>query len=121
MHINPHLLAIQKTCDNLYSYFKDPNVLVFSEDKQSLPFCYVIIDENFPGKIVVSFSINAPSVSLAVNMALEINNLSPVALTEEFYIASNGQTYWGEEAAKMYAIDTQIDLENSEAINKNPF
>lgn len=112
------LKKVQKVLYNYYSYFKDDVVLVLSEDKSLLPFAYVLCDVAYPGFILVSFAVDYPFSSKAAQIVLDINKLLPTLIMEDFYIAKNGTTFWGEEALKMYEIDSVVDLEEIEPVNE---
>lgn len=107
---NKYLRKIQKLLKNYFCYFKHPNILVVSEDKAVLPFAYLIIDENYPGKLLLSVAVDYPTSLNVAEIALISNNILPVMLSDVFYISStNGNTYFNEDAYNRWDGET-IDL-----------
>lgn len=102
-----------------FCYLKEENVLAISEDKSTLPHAFVLTDESIPNTILLSFAIDYPRSSEAAAIALELRKITHVSLVEDFYIAKNGITHWGDDAAKYYTFETQIDLATIDPENKN--
>lgn len=97
-----------------FCYFKDNNVLMVSEDKALLPFMSVISDDRFPASLIMSIAVDYPKSSSCCQIVLNLNKFVDIRLTEEFYVAKNGNTYFGEEAHKFYDYDIQAPLEELE-------
>lgn len=117
---NAALKKIQKRLKKFFTYFKHNDILVVSEDKADLPFAYVIMDEEgYPGIALISYAVNFPYPVKVANFALEINGLMPVAIAESFFIAQTGNTYWGEEAEKVFEMENLIPLEEIDPLSKD--
>lgn len=111
--MNAFLLKSKKLLEQDYFVYQpDDNVLVISNDKTELPFMKIIWDENYPHNLLLSFATDFPLSSLASSLTLQLNNIKEVKLLEDYYIAKNGNMYFGDEAAKFYMWDTQISLDD---------
>ena len=91
---------VKKLLKDYFVYQPADNILVVSMDKAELPFMKVIWDKSYPKNILLSYGTDFPLSSEAANLALMINNICDVKLMEDFYIAKNGNMYFGLEAAK---------------------
>jgi hypothetical protein len=110
MKVNTRLNKLKKSLPKHFCYFKDSNILVISEDKSILPFCFVIVDPEFPNHFLVSLAVDYPNSIQAAEIIVKASALSNIALTEPFYISVNsGKTYMDDEAYSQWDLDT-IDL-----------
>lgn len=109
-----YLKKAKKTLSDYYTYYKHDNILVISEDKAVLPFAYLIVDEHYPENILLSTAVDYPHLNKAIDVALSVNSIKKIALTEQFFIAQNGSTYFGNDAYKYHEIESQISLEELE-------
>ncbi len=110
---SPHtkLLNLQARLTNFFSYFKDDSVLVISEDKASLPFCYALIDDSHPRHILLSVAVDYPTSINVAEIALLSAKVGTTAITHSFYISTlSGKTYLDEEAHDQWELDG-IDME----------
>jgi hypothetical protein len=116
---NKILTKIQKKLNKYFTYFKDDNILVISEEKSVLPFAYLIADERYPNAILISLAVDYPqSINVAEIICLT-STIYRITLTEPFYICtSDGKTYFDEEAYTKWELDT-IPLDKIEPLNKN--
>lgn len=97
----------------LFCYFKNNNILVVSEDKATMPFLYVIWDdENYPKNFMLSLAVDYPKASTVAHVVILLNAFCKVLITEDFYISKLGSTHWGEDAHALYAYDTHFSLDN---------
>lgn len=108
---NKYLRMASTLLKSKYCFLTGENILAVAEDKQSAPYAYVLTDEKIPNTILVSFAVDYPNASDAAQIVLDLRKISAVAMVEDFYLAKNGQKYWGEEAFKYYTFDTQLPLE----------
>jgi hypothetical protein len=107
---NKDLLKLQKSIPHFFSYFKEENVLAISDNKDKLPFAFVINDDEYKFHLLLSIAIDYPNAEKAVELALYTNKIKPAAITESFYISQNGTTYTGDEAYKYWSIDLNYSL-----------
>ena len=113
--MNYYLLKAEKLLKKDYFlYSPTDNIIVVSVDKAVLPFMKIIWDENYPKNLLLSFATDYINSSEAANLALMINKITNVKLMEDYYIAKNGNMYFGHEASKYYAYDTQLPLDEIE-------
>ena len=96
---HPKLVKIQNKLNNYFSYFKDDDILVISDDKDSLPFCYIIIASDHPKNILVSIAIDYPISTNVAEIIIHCGRIGDVALTHPFYISPGTGTTFFDEAA----------------------
>jgi len=107
---NKYLLAIQAALPNYFSYFKEDNALILSEDKASMPFIYIICDDSYPDELLCSVAVDYPNPILVAEIALTASKVMKTTLSEPFYISPiDGQTYFDQEAYDKWDRDT-LDL-----------
>lgn len=106
---------LQKKLKNYFTYQKTSDILIVSLDKHEMPFAYVVYDNvHYPNNLLLSFSVDFPIASMAANLALDINDIKPVIISEQFFISNSGITYWAEEAEKMFEIENLLNIEDLE-------
>lgn len=118
---HPKLAKLQKKLTNYFSYFKDHDILVVSEDKESLPFCYLIMTSDYPHTVLVSVAVDYPICNNVAEIVIHCSRAGNTSLTHPFYISpGTGTTFFDEAAFEQWDIDT-IDLDKltplSQAIN----
>jgi hypothetical protein len=107
-----HLVKAQKYLKHYFTYFKDDNILVVAEDKNSLPFAYVIIeDQNYPNIFLLSLDVSYLQMVKAINFTLLLNKIKEVKLVDGFFIAQTGITYIGDDAEKYRQLEFEIPLQ----------
>lgn len=95
---------------NYFTYFKENNILAISEDKSSLPFAFLIIEDEYKDLILLSISLTADPV-LSADIALQASLFNEIMLIEAFYVSEvDGMTYFGNEATRQYNLENEIDL-----------
>lgn len=116
--MNKKLLKLQKSLNKYFTYFKDENILVISEDKSSLPFLFVIVDPNYPTHLILSVAIDYPASTLVLDIAALCSKLGRIAVSHNFYISPySGATHLDDDAYRQWDLDT-IDLEKLESPSK---
>lgn len=113
---HPKLVKLQKHLNNFFTYFKDDNMLVISEDKSVLPFCYAIFDKKAANSILLSVAVDYPTSLNVAEIALKASTIHPTALTHVFYISTNGTTYVDSDAYRQWDLDT-IDMEQIQPVS----
>lgn len=109
---------IQGSLKNYFTYSKTSDIIVVSASKEELPFAYIISDDiNYPDNLLISFALDS-SPAIAANLALEVDRIKEVFISESFYISNAGQTFWGEEALERFQLDHFVDLESLEAASQ---
>lgn len=114
----PILNKIKLALKDYFTYCKNESIIVVSLDKTELPFAYIIEDSSYPGCLLIAFAVNFPLANTAAEIALKINKIKDVLITEHFYISNSGSTFWGNEALERFHIDNVIDLETLEAASE---
>ena len=121
MQKNTYLVDAQKMLkkQGYYTVFRDSNILEMCFNKQSMPFAFLVIeDEQFPG-IIISFASDFHEVMLASDITITLMHIIPIAVGEPFYIDKSGNTYWGEEAEIRFSFETNPEwLEKSGSPSK---
>lgn len=115
---NKDLTQVNKLLNKYFSYYKSANVLVVSEDKAVLPFAYIINDKTHPNHLLLSIAVDYPYSERCVELALLVNSVKPVALTEQFFIAQNGTTYLGSDADKYYSLESDYPINDIQPFSK---
>lgn len=103
------LKKIQKRIPKYFSYFKDDHILAISEDKMQLPFCFLIDDDRYPNKVLLSLAVDYPN---SINVAnLIVLAKIPMMLVQPFYISTtNGTTYIDDDAFHRWELEA-INIE----------
>lgn len=112
------LKKVEKSLKNYFLFTKNPGIIAVSLDKADLPFAHIIEDNNYPDCLLVSFDVAFPICDIAAQLVLEVNDIKKVVLTENFYFSQTGDILWGEEALERFSIDTNVDLEQLDAISE---
>lgn len=116
---NTHLLKVQKALKNFFTYFKEDNILVISEDKTTAPFAYIINDATHPTALLLSVSIDYPHSNNVAEIALASSSVRKTQLSDCFFISSvDGSTYFEEEAFERWELES-LDLSKVEPLSKN--
>lgn len=116
---NNQLLKIQKLIEPyFFSYFKDSNILVISEEKQVLPFAYLIIDPNYKGIVILSLAVDYTDCNKTAELMIITSQVLKISLGKSFYISKEGSTYFNEEAYQQWTLDNEFDLNKIEPINQ---
>ena len=115
---NPLLLKLQKLITHFFTYFKSDDILAISDTKDSPPFAFVIIDDEYKHHILLSLAVDYPYPDKAAEVALWCSKVKATALTDSFYVAKNGITYVGNDAHKYYELDVDVPLEAIDPISK---
>lgn len=110
-----NIKKIKESLKNYFLFEKAPGIIVVSLDKSELPFAYLVDGDN---EVLISFAVDFMACNIAANVVLEVNKIKEVVLAENFYISNNGDTFWGNEAEKMFEIDNNVDLEDVQAISE---
>jgi len=104
-----------KTASNLlidyYTEFKDDNILEVCVSKESLPFAIIVTDPNFPDTLLLSFAADLSEPLKAAVVTLVLSRIANTELTEGFYIDSEYEYHWGEEAYEVMAKDNKPTIE----------
>lgn len=97
------------------------NILEVSADKDSLPFCVLVIEPTDLYSVLVSYACDFPDVQTASRLVIDLMHFAKVKLAEAFFIDSNGEVYWGPDANFRYELSAMWDLNElspiSEALN----
>ncbi len=115
---NEHLLKVQEQLPELYTYFQDDSILVISEDKEALPFMYLINDDNHKDALLMSIAVDYPT---AINVGLIILaavSVLKVIMIGPFYISqSNGKKYLNDDAQERWDMET-LELNDINPLSK---
>lgn len=110
--LNKNLEKAKKVLDQkFFCLFREKNVLEVSLDKNDLPFLFLVTET--PDLILMSFSVEFNNAAVAAQLALELNDITKVAVAEDFYVSKEGEIHWEEAALLKYA-------EESMEVQKNP-
>ncbi len=110
--MNKHLKLAKQILDTkFYCLFRDKNVLEISLDKNDLPFLFLVTENS--EMILMSFSVEFDNAAVAAQIALELNDITKVAIAEDFFVSKTGDIYWEGEALLKFM------EENSDTV-KNP-
>jgi hypothetical protein len=110
--MNKHLKLAQESLESkFYCLFREKNVLEISLDKEDLPFLFLVTEN--PEIILMSFSIDFDNAAVAAQIALELNDITKVAVAENFFMSKSGEVFWEEEALLKF-------MEESSDVIKNP-
>lgn len=111
MSKHPFLLSIIKELkkNEFKITFVDDNIATVAMNKESSPFLFLIIEEKYHG-VILSFAIDFPFCTEAVNIALLCLKHAPVATGESFYYGNDGELYWDIEALE------RMELEQNPAL-----
>lgn len=99
--MNKRLLKdAQKYLDNQYlTVFLDKCILaVIKGEQDENPFLLVTCDPEVFQGFILSFSLDYPKVHEAIDIVLNLQDLAPVVLEEQFILNKAGMLLFGEEA-----------------------
>lgn len=98
----------------LFARFRDNNSLEISLNNKSLPFAFLVIDdEQFHG-IILSLTVEPIDASLIAELTVNLIHIAPLAMGETFYITRDGGCHWGDNAYKYLLLEKDsrlLDLE----------
>lgn len=113
------LMKLQTKLTNFFTYFKDENILVVSEDKSQPPFMLLIVEPSHPKHILISIAVDFPNSISAAAVATEVRGMAPTQITKPFYISkTDGYTYIDDEAFDRWELES-IDLDQLDPENKH--
>ncbi len=120
--LNKHLEKAKKLLNTkFYCKFRNENALDISLDKKSLPFLFLVVQDD--DLILMSFSVDFNEASVAAQIALELNAITSTGIAESFYMSRDGQLLWDAEAYAEFMKDMDVVKEspllNMEAISSN--
>ncbi len=87
---------------------------VLKEENGENPFLIVTYDPKMFDGYVLSFSVNFTKVHEALNILLNLQDLGPVALEEQFFINKHGVLFFGEEAEMLNNPLFDMEVEKKE-------
>lgn len=119
MKRNEKLVSIKKILDRLYfCEYKAKNVLAVAIDNEALPFAFIIHDELYNDNILLSLTIH-PTDPLIIADITQIVCEYNMLLNESFYIDTQGETHFGDNAFIRQQMDAQLDLLNMKPISEH--
>lgn len=113
-----YLKQAQSLLPEFFTFFKNNNILVVSEDKASLPFALLVYENEHPNVLLVSLAIDYPDSVVVAHMILALSQKMNIALSDVFYISpSDGHTHFNEEAYDKWQL-SQFDLGKIPALSE---
>lgn len=108
--LNRHLEKAKEILEQkFFCLFRDDNVLEVSIDKNDLPFLFLVTE--VPNLILMSFSVEFNNAAVAAQLALELNDITKTAVSEDFYVSKEGGIHWEDAALEKYA-EESMDIQS---------
>ena len=110
---NPILSDIQHDLKDLFTYFNDDNVLAISATKETLPFLFVITDND---ELFVSVAVDYQDTFVLARIMAVLSFYGHFEVTDPFYIGKDGNTHMGDAAYERCDLDV-IDLDDFDPVS----
>jgi len=107
---HPYLKLAEKSLKNEYHInFIDKNILEVALDKDSDPFAFLVVEQEFDG-VLLSLSHDFPETYIVASLTILLMRNTNVALGEPFYRSRNGDLYWGPMGFEQFMMEHDSDL-----------
>jgi hypothetical protein len=97
---------------------REENAIAISTAPDELPFAFVVIEDKSPDIFLISLRVGFNDPIVVADIALVLNNIAPLEIVEEFYLAEQEEeVFWGKEAHKKVFEKEHQDFLNLQPIN----
>lgn len=116
--MNKNLDKAKKVLANTYFVEeKDENIISLSPSNESLPFAYLLYDDDYPNTIILSFAVDYPDATASADLVLTLIHICKVAVGEPFFCDNGFNMHWGEDAYQKFELQELVDLGTLEPIS----
>lgn len=110
MKKHPYLKLIEKSLKPEYFLnFNHENIMTVSMEKGTLPFAFLMVDDQFDG-VVMSLSYDFPETFVVASLTIQLMRCCNVAMGESFYFNRSGNLLWDDQALEMFMLEHDADL-----------